>query len=90
MEHRTPKSIYSRTSRKGFLKQMTRIERRQARIRRIRERLNTNRNASAETVMGTLSSSPDARYHIGKTQNQPEHIIAFVQRHTEDPAVKVK
>lgn len=66
---------------------MTEIERRQARIRRIREQLNTTRQHLQETDMET--TSPYARYHIGKTQNQPEHIIGFVQKHIEDPAVKV-
>jgi hypothetical protein len=33
LEHRSPKARYTRTSRKGFIKQMTQIERRQARIR---------------------------------------------------------
>lgn len=86
LEHRTPKATYSRTSRKGFLKQMTQIERRQARIRHIRERLNAA-GTPAETDAG--ASSPTARYHVGKTQNQPEHIIAFVQKNAGDPAVKV-
>lgn len=36
LEHRSPKSRYTCTDRKGFIKQLTVIERRQARIRRIR------------------------------------------------------
>lgn len=69
---------------------MTQIERRQARIRRIREQLNIKGNSTIEANVG-MSSSPDpnVRYHIGKTQNQPEHIIAFVQNNAGDPAIKV-
>jgi hypothetical protein len=33
--------------------------------------------------------STETRYHVGKTQNQPEHIPTFLQRNTGDPAVKV-
>ena len=36
LEHRSPKSRYACTDRKSFIKQLTVIERRQARIRRIR------------------------------------------------------
>lgn len=88
MEHRTPKTRYSRTSKKGFLKQITQIERRQARIRRIRTRLDLDRSAKPVFEAETGTSSND-RYHIGKTQNHPENIISFVQKHTGDPAVKV-
>ena len=41
LEHRIPKSRYKRTSRKKFIKQLTEIEWRQARLRRIRQKLNT-------------------------------------------------
>src|ERR1700683_2723637 len=40
LEHRLPKSRYTRTNRKCFMKQLTRIERRQARIRTIRAQQN--------------------------------------------------
>lgn len=67
---------------------MTQIERRQARIRRICERLNTN-SKSKTTADPETAMSPEARYHIGKTQNEPEHLVHFVQKNTGDPAVKV-
>lgn len=68
---------------------MTQIERRQARIRRIRERLDTN-GKSDTAAEAEAATSPDARYHIGKTQNEPEHLISFVQKNAGDPALKVK
>ncbi|EDQ99293.1 uncharacterized protein LACBIDRAFT_335113 [Laccaria bicolor S238N-H82] len=40
LELRNPKSRYKRTSRKKFIKQLTEIERRQAQLRRIRQKLN--------------------------------------------------
>lgn len=67
---------------------MTQIERRQARIRRIRAQLDTEGNPKIVLEVETGTSS-DNRYHIGKTQNQPEHIISFIQQNTGDPAIKV-
>jgi hypothetical protein len=69
-----------RTSRKDFLRQLTRIERRQTRIRRIRDRLPAD----------TVGCSPEARYHIGKAENKSENIGRFLQKHTGDPAVMVR
>lgn len=88
MEHRTPKTIYTRTSRKGFLKQMTQIERRQARIRRIREHQKMNGDTST-SIKTDIATSPNSRYHVGNSQNEPEHIVAFVQKNSGDPAIKV-
>lgn len=68
---------------------MTQIERRQARIRRIREQLNSSTNPKA-AVDVEATTPPNARYHIGKSQNEPEHITAFIQKNAGDPAVKVK
>lgn len=77
---------------------MTQIERRQARIRRIRDHLDRTRAArsdhaesGAEQLDETENSGidPATRYHIGKTQNNPEHIVLFIQKSEKDPAVKV-
>lgn len=65
---------------------MTQIERRQARIRRIYERLGESR----ETRDEENACTPDVHHHIGKSQNYPEHIGLFLQQHAGDPAVKVK
>lgn len=74
---------------------MTQIERRQARIRQIRSHLN-----HGHTVTNTLDPEgatpdteatitvPSARYHIGKTQNNPEYLIPFIQKNEKDPAIK--
>lgn len=67
---------------------MTQIERRQARIRRIREHL--QKNGDPYPVEPDTPKSLDSRYHIGKTQNHPEHILSFVQKNVADPAVKVR
>lgn len=83
-----------RTSRKGFLRQITQIERRQARIRRIRSHLQSSHVESDSDMDGNISDTdtsmvdPTVRYHIGKTQNHPEHILSFIQKNETDPAIK--
>lgn len=90
LEHRSPKSRYLRTSRKNFEKQLTQIERRQARIRRIRQKFNDN--GKARTVFkhekGPESSACD--YHIGKTQNHPLNLDLLARESRDDPAAKVR
>lgn len=66
---------------------MTQIERRHARIRRIRERLGVNYRPP-EPIAN--DASLNACYHIGKSQNEPQHIILFVQQNRTDPAIKVR
>ena len=64
---------------------MTRIERRQARIRRIRERYRDAGGAVHEKVPDT----PDVHHVIGKSQNYPQVIPLFLKKYEGDPAVKV-
>jgi hypothetical protein len=64
---------------------MARIERRQARIRRIRART----SASASSPTEKLPIAPDVHHCIGRSQNQPEHIGLFVQNNSGNPAIKV-
>lgn len=94
LEHRSPKSRYHRTSRKDFEKQLGRIERRQARIRRIRQKLDkSNENKSNETRKELAhEKGPESwavEYHIGKTQNYPVDLAVFSQEKRHDPAAKV-
>ncbi|RDB21901.1 hypothetical protein Hypma_011139 [Hypsizygus marmoreus] len=86
LEHRTPKTRYTRTSKKDYVKQLTRIERRQAWISRIREHLTPA--VGREPQFPDKAMSPELKYHIGKTQNQPEHILQFLQRNAGDPALR--
>lgn len=69
---------------------MTHIERRQTRIRRIRKYLKDNA-ADPQQFLDTETSTLDLKshYYIGKTQNNPVHMISFVQKNEEDPAIKV-
>ena len=75
---------FTRTSRKGYIRQLARIERRQARIRRIRE-------ASKATTVPTeaVPDVPEERYNIGKSQHLPINLNSFVRKNMDDPAMTV-
>ena len=89
LEHRTTKARYRRTSRKQYVKQMAQIERRQSRIRRIRER-NKTTDLVDDELEPELISAPDAHHVIGKSQNNPRNVPLFLQANAGDPAVKVR
>ena len=87
LEHRTPKSRYIRTSRKNFEKQLSQIERRQARIRRIRQKIDRMRSIGLRPDKRPDSSA--IRYHIGKSQNNPIILGSFLRENKSDPALQV-
>lgn len=91
LEHRSPKSQYLRTSRKDFEKQIGQIERRQARIRRIRQKLDKSSNPQEVFVYEKrpVSSELKHTYHIGKTQNHPLDLSVLTHQSHHDPAAKV-
>ncbi|KJA21682.1 hypothetical protein HYPSUDRAFT_111821, partial [Hypholoma sublateritium FD-334 SS-4] len=86
LEHRSPKSRYLRTNRKNFEKQLGGIERRQARIRRIRQKLASSTRSTFTHEKGPESST--CTYHIGKTQNHPLDLGVFARENCRDPAVQ--
>ncbi|RXW11255.1 hypothetical protein EST38_g14600 [Candolleomyces aberdarensis] len=75
--HRLPKSWYPRTDKKDYTEQMTRIERRQARLERIRT--NNPEPLEGTNLVGRASEGPaptevagvDSRYVMASNQNQP-------------------
>lgn len=85
LEHRSPKARYRRTDRKLFVKQLTRIERRQARIRRVGDRIAHRPHIE----ITELARNPDSHHHIGLTQKYPVHIGSYLRMHEGDPATKV-
>jgi len=84
LEHRRSKARYKRTNKKLFVRQLTRIERREARLRRIRIMLSMDRGSDEK-----VASIPQEHHHIGVSQNQYEHIGTFLKRNSGDPAIKV-
>lgn len=92
LEHRSSKSRYSRTNKKDFLKQMTTLEQRQNRLGRIRQSFLSGLDGTErENLKADFENAQmiGARYSIGKTYSSSEHIPQFLQRHADDPAVKV-
>lgn len=87
LEHRTPKSRYRRTSRKLVHKQLGAIERRHARIRRIRQSF--DRRHKLGKVTNDTACTPEGHHHIGMSQNQPVELGAFLRKNSGDPAIKV-
>jgi hypothetical protein len=83
LEHRTSKGRFIRTSRKGYVPQLAAIERRQARIQRIR----TQRDALS--IVDPVPNNADEHHIIGRSQNFPEELTRFVQSNIDDPATKV-
>jgi hypothetical protein len=75
---------YKRTDRKEFVQQLARIERRQARIRRMCP------EKSASQPDEECVARPEAHHAIGKTENLPESLSLFVQKHLGDPAIEVR
>lgn len=68
---------------------MTQIERREARIRRIRQKFN---EASKVRVVLKHEKGPESSacdYHIGKTQNHPINLDVLTRDNRNDPAAKV-
>lgn len=89
LEHRSPKSRYRRTNRKDFEKQLGHVERRQARIRRIRQKLNESGKIREILAREKGPESSASDYHIGKTQNYPLDLGAIAQKAYSDPAAQV-
>jgi hypothetical protein len=85
LEHRTPKMRYKRTDRKQFVKQLARMERREARIHRMRPQEPASQCDDEE-----CAATPEAHHTIGKTENFPEHLGLFIQKHLGDPAIEVR
>jgi len=60
---------------------LARIERREARIRRIQTRLSGQHEAVDSTLL--------QHHHIGKSENMHQHIGTFLRNNAGDPAIKV-
>ena len=89
LEHRSPKSRYLRTSRKNFEKQLGNIERCQARIRRIRQRLVKNGEIQEVLIREKVPESSTSSYQIGKTQNHPFDLVVIAREAETDCSFKV-
>ena len=89
LEHRNAKSRYKRTSKKSFTKQMAQIERRQKRIRRIRQKILKEGGDLSGIRDEVKIKNLDAQHHIGSSENLHQDIGLFLREREGDPAVKV-
>ncbi|KAG2090034.1 uncharacterized protein F5147DRAFT_586925 [Suillus discolor] len=83
LEHRSPKSRYSWTDCRSFVKQLTWVECRQARIRRIGHNIDHH----PDVEISEIARSPLAHHHIGLTQKHVVHIGSYLIDHQGDPAI---
>jgi hypothetical protein len=86
LEHRTSKARYVRTTGRSIPRELSKIERREHRIRMIREKM---RRFVLQADQEEIVNDPRARYNMGKTQKSPVHLPTFLQKNDGDPAVKV-
>jgi hypothetical protein len=68
--------------------QLAQIERREARIRRIREKTSAVGNPVDREEYHP--GAPNVHHVIGKSQARPENILLFLRKHAGDPAVVVR
>lgn len=68
------------------MRQLARIECREARLRRIRAKLS---NAGQLQDEETVVADPQKHHHISCSQNNYHHIGTFLRNNAGDPAVKV-
>lgn len=75
-----------RTTGRSIPQELSKIERRERCIRRIREKM---LRAGPQTDTEEIGNDPLMQYNMGKTQNSPVHVPTFLQKNDGDPAVKV-
>lgn len=68
---------------------MAQIERRQARIKRIRQRLGVTNSATYSERNQHQDGNPALHHHIGLSENHFLHIGTFLRENVMDPAIKV-
>lgn len=68
---------------------MTQLERRQSRLRHIREKLGPEIVQAITITDDEVASTPALHHHIAKSQNTPVHIGTYLQRYSNDPAIFV-
>ncbi|KAG1857827.1 hypothetical protein F4604DRAFT_1931350 [Suillus subluteus] len=85
LEHRTPKSRYRRTDRRDFIHQLAEIERRQTRLRHIKER---QQKWAPDVKSDETASDPQLHHQIGKSEKVFEEFGHYLHSHARDPATK--
>ena len=94
LSHRDPKMSFQWTSKKEFERQLAMIERRKVRLRCIRE-ISSNAmlqmaGVNQNDVLEPIHATAVDHYEVGESQNDPIDLFPFLQRNSEDPAVRVR
>jgi hypothetical protein len=66
------------------VQQLTRIERRQTRIKRIRQKIQKERFTTED-----IPNNPEAKYEMGVSENCKQRFSSFIEEHKRDPAAIV-
>jgi hypothetical protein len=78
--HCDPKGWFDRTNKKDYAAQIARIERRRARLRRIREKVDLFQGEAAPSDPGVAEPTPhipmSAHYTMGTNQNRPHDLLS--------------
>jgi hypothetical protein len=76
--------------------QLARIERRKARLRRLRQKLSSQHvqdmdveHPRPQANVDSATTDATRHHHIGVSETLAEHIGTFLRNHSGDPAVKV-
>ncbi|KAF6758408.1 hypothetical protein DFP72DRAFT_1065097 [Ephemerocybe angulata] len=86
--HRFPKGRYQRTNKKSVPRQLSSIQTRQARIKKLRDQLTPAADEGPPVRWTQWGPGPGGRYFIGKSQNHPMVFGRFVSLNGNDLAVK--
>jgi hypothetical protein len=86
LEHRMPKGRYRRTDRRDFIRQLTQIERRQARLRRIKQR---QQKLAPRAELNENASDPRLQHHMGQSEKVYDEFGHYLRSRARDPAMKV-
>ncbi|KAH7905471.1 hypothetical protein BJ138DRAFT_1138264 [Hygrophoropsis aurantiaca] len=85
LEHCTGKARYDCTDRKTFVRQLMQIERRQARIRCIKNRLQKD---SISSEVDAMATDPRVHHFIGRSEKLYKDVGHFLRSHAGDPAIQ--
>ena len=88
LEHRRVKWFYARTNRQGFERQISRHERRTAKLQIIKKKLADNKLVD-DNDEDLPQSDPSEHYHISKSCKVHFDITKWLVDNKEDQAVKV-
>ncbi|KAF6764198.1 hypothetical protein DFP72DRAFT_1059205 [Ephemerocybe angulata] len=92
--HRFSKARYRRTNKKDVPRQISQIQARQTRIKKLRKRIMSGKGKHDRDIDDedprewTLQDGRPSRYFIGKSQNMPVNLDRFLRINAGDPAMR--